>query len=136
MCDYRNNGFFKYWTVSNIPLFILAAPVLVLMIHSSWVALRAKGLGLPQTTPVATALTRLAVTQGVLAIMALTNFHVQIINRISTGYPVWYWGLVSWGSGALSDSSKQKRFFPVAVRVMAMYALVQAVLFGSFLPPA
>ena len=35
-------------------------------------------------------LPRLALPQVVLAVMAATSFHVQIINRISSGYPIWY----------------------------------------------
>lgn len=33
---------------------------------------------------------QLAVPQIVLSVLALINFHVQIINRISSGYPIWY----------------------------------------------
>jgi phosphatidylinositol glycan class V len=70
---------------------------------------------------------RLAIPQGILAILALTNLHVQIINRICSGYPVWYWFLA-----ALGDN----RAFGVGVKAIALYAGIQAVLFGSFLPPA
>lgn len=75
---------------------------------------------------------RLAVPQGLLALMALTSYHVQIINRISSGYPLWYWYLVS---GAM-DARKNRRGLSVAAQVMVAYALIQGVLFGSFLPPA
>jgi phosphatidylinositol glycan class V len=61
--------------------------------------------------------------------MAATSYHVQIINRISSGYPVWYWYLASF---AWSD----RRMFAVVLRGAVIYGLVQAVLFGSFLPPA
>lgn len=70
---------------------------------------------------------RLAIPQGILAVMALTNLHVQIINRICSGYPVWYWFLAALGG---------TRAFGVSVKAMTLYAGIQAVLFGSFLPPA
>jgi GPI mannosyltransferase 2 len=79
---------------------------------------------------------RLAVPQGLLAVMALTSYHVQIINRISSGYPVWYWWLVSTAMASFQDSQKSRRGLSVAVQAMVAYALIQAVLFGSFLPPA
>lgn len=90
-------------------------------------------------TPTDSLLIRFAVPQGLLAVMALTNYHVQIINRISSGYPVWYWYLaclVLNCVGASLSPSKAKHRFAVVVQGMVIYALIQAVLFGSFLPPA
>ena len=81
---------------------------------------------------------RLAAPQVVLALLAFSTYHVQIITRLSSGYPVWYWWLASnilgnqrvnlWG-----------RDFGVAgsiTRWMIMYAIVQGGLFANFLPPA
>ncbi|CRG84749.1 phosphatidylinositol glycan, class V [Talaromyces islandicus] len=134
--EYWNNGFLTYWTVSNLPLFLLAAPILTIMFYSALVAVRGQ-LGqsssacwspVPGHTALRQSLVlRLAIPQGILAVMALTNLHVQIINRICSGYPVWYWFLA-----ALGDV----RTFGVGVKAMALYAGIQAVLFGSFLPPA
>ncbi|QGA17664.1 hypothetical protein EYB26_005339 [Talaromyces marneffei] len=138
---YWNNGFLRYWTISNLPLFILAAPVLAAMLYSSFRALTGR-LGPSHTTHVSiskmntsqSAVLRLAIAQGILAAMTLTSLHVQIINRIASGYPVWYWYLATsaWGSTTQLGS----RIFTTAVQGMAMYALIQAVLYGSFLPPA
>lgn len=79
---------------------------------------------------------RLAVPQGLLAIMAIMSYHVQIVNRISSGYPVWYWYLVSIGMECLQDSRKNHRSLALAAQAMVAYALIQGVLYGSFLPPA
>lgn len=73
--------------------------------------------------------------------MAFTSYHVQIINRISSGYPVWYWYLAAWGIEHFAvsrsgPSGKRGSLFPIAAQSMVAYGLVQAVLFGSFLPPA
>jgi phosphatidylinositol glycan class V len=81
-------------------------------------------------------LTRLAVPQGLLAVMAFTSYHVQIINRISSGYPLWYWFLVTSAVDTASSSPKLSRTLVIAVYSMVAYAMIQAVLFGSFLPPA
>lgn len=138
---YRNNGFLRYWTISNLPLFILAAPVLAAMLYSSFRALTGR-LGPSQTGHVhiskmnasQSAVLRLAIAQGFLTVMTLTSLHVQIINRIASGYPVWYWYLATsaWGS----SKALGNRIFATAIQAMAMYALIQAVLYGSFLPPA
>lgn len=81
-------------------------------------------------------LARLAVPQGLLAVMAFTSYHVQIINRISSGYPLWYWYLVTSAVDLSSSTPKQSRTLVAAVYSMVAYALIQGVLFGSFLPPA
>ena len=146
----RNVGFLRYWTVSNIPLFLLAAPLLILLVYSSmwalklpWMTAKDRPMTLVDQTvsPSATdsLLIRLAVPQGLLAIMAFTSYHVQIINRISSGYPLWYWYLVCMVLSRVrnpSGAAKPTRWFAIGVQSMIIYGLIQAVLFGSFLPPA
>lgn len=85
-------------------------------------------------------LTRFALPQAVLTLMALTGYHVQIITRVSSGYPLWYWFLSSHllfagdeKSGRASSTLFTRGAF---VRGMVLYAVVQGALFGSFLPPA
>ena len=84
-------------------------------------------------------LRRLAVPQLILAVLAMTSYHVQIITRISSGYVVWYW----WIAAALCETEadtgtgvKGRRISRVTVRYMVIYAIVQAGLYASFLPPA
>ncbi|KAJ5460277.1 GPI mannosyltransferase 2 [Penicillium daleae] len=140
---YWDVGFLRYWTVSNIPLFLLAAPMLAVLCKSALWALKAPstlrsdsgGTSSSQVSP-GSMLFRLAVPQGLLAVMALTSYHVQIVNRISSGYPVWYWWLVSTAMGSFQDPQKSRRGLSIAAQAMVAYALIQAVLFGSFLPPA
>jgi phosphatidylinositol glycan class V len=91
-------------------------------------------------------LVRLALPQIVLASMAFTSFHVQIITRLSAGYPLWYLVL---SSEVLNTSSMQgsldrgstwgfdrQRLAKWTVRWMVVYGLVQGALYASFLPPA
>ncbi|KAL8834620.1 MAG: hypothetical protein Q9170_003668 [Blastenia crenularia] len=106
---YWNVGLFRYWTLSNAPLFLLAAPMLLIMILSAiWVwspVYSSKRQGsdpsrAPMTdgwiSPVGLASARrFAVPQLLLATLALTNYHVQIVTRISSAYPLWYWWLAS-----------------------------------------
>lgn len=81
---------------------------------------------------------RLAIPQIVLALLALTTYHVQIITRLSSAYPVWYWwlaSLVANGSRVkfLGRSGSAAR---IMIQWMVIYSLIQTGLFASFLPPA
>lgn len=151
----RHVGFLKYWTFSNLPLFALATPMLLIMMISSlkvWILdsnakvkrLETKqhknvdpssDVGLFQSQGIVHCL---AIPQLILAILALTTYHVQIITRLSSGYPVWYWWLASMivedhGLHLLGRKWSTARLI---VRWMIVYALVQGGLFASFLPPA
>ncbi|KAE9976121.1 hypothetical protein BLS_000042 [Venturia inaequalis] len=153
--EYWGVGFMRYWTISNMPLFLLAAPMLYIMARTASLAITgrcdatlARETGNPEdrnrnpktdaTDGVANKrrdalLFRLALPQLTLAVLALTSFHVQIITRISSGYPLWYLVLAR----EITDGGKNgMRFAKWTVRWMVMYALIQGVLFASFLPPA
>lgn len=82
-----------------------------------------------------TCLYRLAIPQAVLAALALTNSHVQIINRISSGYPLWYWyiSFCTLEYGNTTHAALKPRFL---VQAMVLYGFIQGGLFASFLPPA
>lgn len=114
----RDVGFLRYWTPSNIPLFLLAFPMLALLLLSSRWSL---------TQPPAVLL--LAIPQALLALLAFTNFHVQIILRLASGCIVWYWFVAD-------GLSKGERWADWTVKWMVGYAAVQAVLYAAFLPPA
>ena len=154
----RNVGFLRYWTPSNIPLFLLAAPMLAILIVSA--------VNPPTYPPLATTTTSttqptkptnptstftqthtlFSLPQLLLALLALSTFHVQIITRIASGYPIWYLdlaiGIVKTNTGEERSSTTTKlagwKLDPsrVAVTWMVVYAVVQAGLFAAFLPPA
>ncbi|KAL7926687.1 glycosyltransferase family 76 protein [Trichoderma austrokoningii] len=127
---YWNNGFLKYWTPNQLPLFLLASPMLAILLKSGFDFSFGKAMPAPAET-YRTFLVTLAVVQTLIATLAITNFHVQIISRLSSGYPVWYW----WIAGSLGGDKYRK----VASRIvvfMVMYASIQGGLFASFLPPA
>ncbi|KAI9884673.1 MAG: hypothetical protein M1823_003556 [Watsoniomyces obsoletus] len=160
---YWNVGFLRYWTVSNLPLFLIAAPMLAILWASSMWALQIGwgGWSLLSSQRTSTVmpndsrhgvqpttrsnhdrtriyLQRAVLPQLLLTVLAVSNYHVQIINRISSGYAVWYWWLAS---AILDDSQitvmgRTWNVAQLAVRWMIIYALIQTVLFASFLPPA
>ena len=154
----RDVGFLKYWTISNTPLFLLAAPMLYILLQSAiWgyngnrmlktfqtKATRFPARGeQPGESELASFTNRdiirqISIPQALLAILAFTNFHVQIITRLSSGYPVWYWWLASMMTNNHDPQIFGRRWEPAktTVRWMTIYAVVQGGLFASFLPPA
>ncbi|KAI1322733.1 glycosyltransferase family 76 protein [Xylariaceae sp. FL0255] len=135
--QYWNVGFLRYWTPSNIPLFLLAAPMLYLMIKSSLdTFFQGPNLEDPSATSKLSGdsiwfIRAAAVPQLVLALLAITNYHIQIITRISSGYPLWYFWLA-----ALLSRQATAGYGQGIVLFMIMYAGIQGALFASFLPPA
>lgn len=135
----RNTGFLRYWTVSNAPLFLLAAPMLFVMgksgmdIFSQAARIaRDKGAGSGVDGPrLALVVRSMAAVQVLLAGLTFTSYHVQIITRLSSGYPAWYW----WAAACLR-SPKTRQLGSALVVFSVMYASIQGVLFASFLPPA
>jgi phosphatidylinositol glycan class V len=81
---------------------------------------------------------QLALPQLALVVAALTTFHVQIINRIASGYPIWYIFIADWivsstrNRGGFNGGARPSSAF----RWILMYAIIQGVLFANFLPPA
>ena len=73
----------------------------------------------------------MALSQVILTTLAITTYHIQIITRIASAYPIWYW----WLAGQLGQKSTAK-FGRGVVVFMVMYASIQGALFASFLPPA
>lgn len=109
----------KYWTLSNLPLFLLAAPMLYLLIRSCL-------FHVASSTEAQRLL--IAMPQLVLALLAITNYHVQVITRLASGYPLLY----IWLAEQISKSARPNW----TVRYFIIYGLIQAGLFASFLPPA
>lgn len=83
-------------------------------------------------------LRRFAIPQAILAVLALMVFHVQVINRISSGYPLWYLAIAAMmvDGAPIHLAGNAYVTSETIVRCMVMYALIQGGLFASFLPPA
>ncbi|KAI1356079.1 GPI mannosyltransferase 2 [Xylaria sp. FL0043] len=134
---YWNVGFLRYWTPGNIPFFLLAGPMLYILAKSGTTFLSNPYLlseevkGTPISQNLAAFLRSMALAQLILTAFAITTYHIQIITRISSGYPLWYW----WLSNLLSDSRTADTGRNI-VMFMIVYASIQGVLFASFLPPA
>ncbi len=81
---------------------------------------------------------RYAMPQIILAVLALTTYHVQVITRISSAYPVWLWWLASLILEDDKTTFLGRKLNPAILitRWMIIYALIQGGLFAGFLPPA
>jgi phosphatidylinositol glycan class V len=149
----RNVGFLRYWTLPNLPLFLMAAPMLWLLLQSSVTLIRTSTQqpsekpyrshtsGKETSCPTARdtfQLPQLVLPQLVLAIAATSSFHVQIVNRISSGYPMWYITVAQWltAQHSVQNTDKKATTSQLVIRGMVMYSIVQGVLFAGFLPPA
>lgn len=126
----------RYWTMDQLPLFILASPMLYILIKSGLLAIQqpeALLIGPPEKAQSRNAMLirTLGSIQTLLAVLSITNYHVQIITRISSAYPVWYW----WVAGQLIGKNTRTLAQQIIV-FMVLYASIQGGLFASFLPPA
>lgn len=82
---------------------------------------------------------RFALPQIVLSVLALTSFHVQVITRVASGYPVWYIMLAMILSGMASPKIANIELSKIGkpyVKWATMYILIQGGLYASFMPPA
>ena len=159
----RNVGLFHYWTWSNLPLFLLAFPMLLILFTSSIWSWQIKADQPQERSSKATntergsrprswletsmafpphqanvLVRRLSIPQITLAALAFTTYHVQIITRLSSGYPVWYWWLAwcIYEDQGVSLAGLKVKPAPWIIRWMVLYAMIQGGLFASFLPPA
>ena len=92
----------------------------------------------------------MALAQGFLGVLNLTTYHVQVVTRLSSAYPVWYmWRAAALASGGgevaggeteskglLVPGARESKYAGAIVKYMVLYATVQGALFACFLPPA
>lgn len=151
----------RYWTLSNVPLFVLATPMMCLMIvsaveplisttnsgyqynsfnrHQSSSTRAEKAAKKKESYSTQLSFKRsIAVPQLALALATLLSFHVQVINRVSSGYPLWYIFIAEKivQRDVIIVASKQIDIGKAYLTWAVMYAIIQAGLFASFLPPA
>ncbi|KAH6594509.1 hypothetical protein BASA50_006458 [Batrachochytrium salamandrivorans] len=145
---YWNNGFLKYYTLQQIPNFLLATPYLlvsVMGISEFIYRYRLEVLSLGFITSQESERAQLIRTQlpfmylwmAMLAICALF-MHVQVILRFFTSMPMLFWVLAQWLGQCSSDTTAYRLGMAGSMFSVyyAVYPAVGAVLFACFLPPA
>ena len=147
-------GFLRYWKMNNIPYFAMGAPMITVLIKSAIDVIRNPDFVLNRGRVgrvtgkneaavrhgIATAAEgarlsffcrSMSAVQLLLAGFSITNYHVQIITRLSSGYPIWY----LWLAAGLRDKSRSVVARKMVIFII-MYCCIQGVLFAYFLPPA
>lgn len=109
---YWDVGFGRYFTLSNLPLFLLAAPTYALLALSAELSIS-------------------GVQQSLLAALTFTSAHAQIITRQQCAFPCMYWFLAR----KLVQRPDERRW-RLFIGFWLAYGCIQAVLFGAYLPPA
>ncbi|QLQ80361.1 hypothetical protein HG537_0D03620 [Torulaspora globosa] len=127
---YWNCGFLKYWTLNNIPNFLIAMPNFVVMFYST--------IYFTRIYPSFRVRPLVFITQALLIMIALFA-HVQIINRISSFIPLHLWYLADRllrksfnDQHTVGDDKIVKGY----IYWLAFWIPLQTVLFACFLPPA
>ncbi|TPX49451.1 hypothetical protein SeMB42_g01558 [Synchytrium endobioticum] len=135
---YWDVGLFNYYTVRQIPNFVIALPVVMIVYHASitYASSNASlfwslGLKTPKKqatgfpSPDALPYMYLLLFQTLLCLVML---HVQIMGRFLSSMPALYWYMAH----VVANSNKAR----VLVEYLLLYLLTSTLLFAHFLPPA
>ncbi|BFZ58432.1 ER membrane glycoprotein subunit of the GPI transamidase complex-like protein [Savitreella phatthalungensis] len=109
---YWNVGFGRYFTLSNLPLFLMAAPTYAILLLSADLSVG-------------------GIQQILLTLLTFSSAHAQIIVRMVSAFPHVYWHIAR----KLVQRPHERRW-PALIGFFIAYGCVQAVLYGAFLPPA
>ncbi|KAM0750807.1 hypothetical protein T439DRAFT_348085 [Meredithblackwellia eburnea MCA 4105] len=143
--EYWDVGPFRYWTLQQLPNFVLASPVLILCLAASVSYYRQNPLSLlpflsspsdlppPETPFHALHLAPYIHLHTFLTLLLLTSSHVQIVLRVCTSNPVLYWYAATLFSSEKEGNKKWGRRW---VMYCVVWGMVSVVLWSSFLPPA
>ncbi|CAI4037247.1 hypothetical protein SMKI_02G1150 [Saccharomyces mikatae IFO 1815] len=129
---YWGVGFMKYWTLNNIPNFLLAVPNIIILIYSS--------VYFSEIYPFHNLKALVWIARALIVIVCFFA-HVQILNRIASFLPLHLWYLAD----RLVKTSDQKkmenpkgddRIVKFYIYWLVFWIPLQTVLFAAFLPPA
>jgi len=131
---YWNVGLFHYWTINQLPNFILAAPTLLLIFaycihhlqrilpHSGTLTMRSRSFKSLTIDPH-------AIYSTILCLIFLFASHTQIVLRLAGSIPLTYWA-AAW---LISEYHTLGHLW---VTWSVIWSLISIVLWSAFLPPA
>ena len=141
---YWNVGFLRYWTLQQLPNFIISLPPLVMLFSFSTFHLRLtyaqtklnQSEAQPKhrdfhTTFLFPSITPHAIHAFILSSTVLFASHTQIILRLAPSMPILYWG-VAW----LLVNRGTENWGRVWVGWSVIWGAISLVLWTTFLPPA
>ena len=134
---YWNVGFLRYWTINQLPNFILAAPTLLLIFAYCFHHLRKMLLelgfsnkpSLPSQSFRSPSIDPHAIHATILCFILLVASHTQIVLRQAGSIPLTYWA-AAW---LVSEHHTLGRLW---VTWSVLWCLMSIVLWSTFLPPA
>ncbi len=133
----RNVGFLRYYTLNNIPNFVLALPFIMFSLKGIFRYFKAVDSILPpfimlkrrEKLIINDNLYPFVILWIVLLFYTAAMMHVQVINRFFSSVPPLFWSLAL----TLADNEKKKKFI---VYLFMILSTAISVLFGAFYPPA
>lgn len=136
---YWNVGFMRYWTMQQLPNFLIAAPVLLLLFFSSTTHIlrvfphQVSPRSTSESTIVSPMLTLSLLPHAIHAFiftcMLLFASHTQIILRLASSMPFTYWS-------AARLFFEHPKWAKAWVAWSIIWGAVSIVLWSTFLPPA
>ncbi|SCU84415.1 LAMI_0C07404g1_1 [Lachancea mirantina] len=127
---YWNNGFLKYWTLANIPNFLIALPNVVVLWYST--------IYFSHQYPCRNLKPLIMITWAFLA-GVIFFAHVQIVNRIGNFLPLHVWYLADRMNKSKKESVKvngDDMLVKFYFLWLIFWVPLQTILFATFLPPA
>ncbi|KAF7362036.1 GPI mannosyltransferase 2 [Mycena venus] len=128
---YWNSGFLRYWTLQQLPNFLIAAPPLLAVSTFSVYHLR-HWLGSPADSGrafLSASIAPHAIHALIMSATLLFASHTQIVLRLAASMPITYWA-AAW---LLLQHPKWGRAW---VAWSVLWGAVSILLWGAFLPPA
>ncbi|KAJ3820467.1 glycosyltransferase family 76 protein [Lentinula raphanica] len=124
---YWNVGFLRYWTLAQLPNFLIAAPPFMVIFAYSVLTLQRWTKG--DSSKSVVAVVPHAIHACVLCCMLLFNSHVQIVLRLAPSMPLLYWA-VAW---MVMDHARVAKWW---VGWSIIWGSLSILLWSTFLPPA
>ncbi|KAF7376005.1 GPI mannosyltransferase 2 [Mycena sanguinolenta] len=128
---YWNSGFLRYWTLQQLPNFLIAAPPLLAISTFSVHHLRhwLKSPADPGRAFFSASIAPHAIHALVMSAILLFMSHTQIVLRLAASMPITYWA-AAW---LLLEHPKWGR---VWITWSVLWGALSILLWGAFLPPA
>ncbi|KAJ7039270.1 glycosyltransferase family 76 protein [Mycena alexandri] len=128
---YWNSGFLRYWTLEQLPNFLIAAPPLLAISAFSVHQLRRwmKSPAGPAHAFLSPSIAPHAIHALIMSAILLFASHTQIVLRLAAAMPITYWA-AAW---LLLEHPKLGRAW---VAWSVLWGALSVLLWGAFLPPA
>lgn len=149
---YWNVGFLRYFTISQIPNFVLAAPMAVFSLWGIWTYcaldwrwVATLGLSHRQGSHALRRLPYFSRTLlphvylwALMLVYTVLCIHVQIINRLFMFMPVlcWFHAHIFYMNGGLANTRRSALLKGIHLCCLGTFSVISSILFFGFYPPA